>query len=233
MTDTGANGAPDLILVVDDDAGVRDSVATLLSARRRASLTFGCGQALLDWFDAGGDAGAGGCIVMDYFMPGMTGLDTLAHLKTRAVAQPVIIITAHGDVELAVRAMKEGAFDFIEKPWERDALFAAIDRAQARARASSQAQATRRAAQETIASFTPREADVFKELIGGAANKVVARNLDISPRTVEFYRARVLDKSGVESIAGLVRLAFAAGGLEAAMQVEARGEEDADPAAGD
>jgi two-component system response regulator FixJ len=124
---------------------------------------------------------------------------------------PVIMMTAHGDVSLAVSAMKAGALDFIEKPWAKDEMFNLVElalRLDLDKRVENEA---RDRAREMIDSFTPRELQVFDELIKGASNKVIARTLNLSPRTVEFYRSNVLEKSGSTSIAALVRLAYAAG----------------------
>lgn len=198
------------VYVVDDDAGMRDSLGALLEAKGYDYRLLESGEALLDVLN-GTEAG---CVLLDYSMAGMDGLATLRALRERGIAIPVILITAHGDVELAVKAMRAGASDFIEKPWNRAALFDTLERAIEQDRNTRELAASRRNAREIIASFTPREKDVFDQLITGASNKLVARALDLSPRTVEFYRANVLEKSGVSGVAGLVRLAFMAREIE-------------------
>ncbi|MGD2131389.1 MAG: response regulator [Maricaulaceae bacterium] len=195
------------VFVADDDDGVRDALAALLEARRMPYETFASGDELI----ARLGEPARGCALVDYRMPDKTGLDVIEALAALPAAPPVIMITAHGDVELAVAAMRAGAFDFIEKPWETEALFKAIDRALETDRTRAEDEQARADARERIDRLTPRESEVMRELITGAANKVVARRLDLSPRTVEFHRARVFEKTEVQSVAELVRLAFAAG----------------------
>lgn len=196
------------IVIVDDDPGMRDSLEALVAAKGHASTSFETATRFLD-ADAAPEPS---CIIMDYAIAGTNGLEALRILRERGDARPVIMITAHGEVQLAVDAMRAGASDFIEKPWDRDALFQAIERAATHARDAAELARKKQAAREAIASFTPREKQVFEHLISGASNKVVARALNLSPRTVEFYRANVLDKAGVHSVAGLVRLAYAAKG---------------------
>lgn len=199
-----------VIFVVDDDAGVRDSLCTLLKAKELNVAEFASGEALL----ARLNGAETGCVLLDYSMPGATGLDTLKAMRSQGHAIPVIMITAHGDVELAVEAMRSGAFDFIEKPWERDVLLGAIERALELDRDNRDRIQARHGARDVVSSFTPREKQVFQQLITGASNKLVARALDLSPRTVEFYRANVLQKADVQSVAELVRLAFLAKEIE-------------------
>jgi two-component system response regulator FixJ len=195
------------VFIADDDDGLRDSLAALFESIQRKTRLFTSGDDLLSGL-AGGERG---CVLLDYTMPGRDGLETLQELKRREVAMPVIMMTAHGDVSLAVSAMKAGALDFIEKPWAKDEMFNLVElalRLDLDKRVENEA---RDRAREMIDSFTPRELQVFDELIKGASNKVIARTLNLSPRTVEFYRSNVLEKSGSTSIAALVRLAYAAG----------------------
>ena len=199
------------IYIVDDVAGMRDSLGELLKAWGYGFQALSSGEALLQTLSPE----TAGCVLLDYSMPGLNGLKTLEALREAGIPLPVVMITAHGDVGLAVEAMKAGAFDFIEKPWTRDTLKAAILRALDRDRTQRSAERQRQQAEAVLDTLTPREQDVFQELITGATNKVIARRLDISPRTVEFYRANVLEKAGVEGVAGLVRLAFMARRLEA------------------
>jgi two-component system response regulator FixJ len=204
--------APDAckIIVVDDDAGVRDSLDALLGAKGYACELLASAEAFLDQHDAADPA----IILMDYSLGSMSGMQAIQTVRANDDTRPIIMITAHGDVALAVKAMRAGATDFIEKPWDKDALFNAIERASDNARAAAELAQARRQALDAILSFTPREKDVFDQLITGASNKLVARTLDLSPRTVEFYRANVLEKAGAGSVAELVRLAFLARGAE-------------------
>lgn len=197
-----------MIIIVDDDFGIRDSLEALLSAKGFKTRCFESGERFLQHNNAEEEA----VILMDYSLGEVSGLDAIRQARASGDRRPMIMITAHGDIELAVAAMQAGASDFIEKPWDKDALFHAIDRATDLARSAAALTAKRRHAVETIASFTQRETDVFEQLITGASNKLIARALDISPRTVEFYRANVFEKSGVSSVAELVRLAFMAKG---------------------
>lgn len=205
-----ATPEPPTVYVVDDDAGVRDALALLLEAGGFAARLHASGEAFL----AALPEAAQGCVLLDQSMPGLSGLEVIARLRADRRTLPVIMITAHGEVSLAIDAMKAGAFDFVEKPWEAATLFSAIRRAIARDREQRAIIGNRRQAEALIESLTPRERDVFEELITGASNKVIARRLDISPRTVEFYRAGVLEKTGADGVAGLVRLAFMARRLD-------------------
>jgi len=195
------------VYVADDDDGLRDSLGALFETIDQPVRLFPSGDALLSHLE-GNEAG---CILLDYSMPGRNGMETLEALTERAVTMPVIMMTAHGDVSLAVSVMKAGALDFIEKPWGKDELFALIERAMRLDLDCRAEYYARFHARERVDTLTPRELQVFDELIKGASNKVIARTLDLSPRTVEFYRSNVLEKSGCTSIAALVRLAYAAG----------------------
>ena len=211
MTEADASSsANQLVHVVDDDPGLRDSLRELLDARGLAHELYESG----DEFLANMPDELRGCVLLDYHMEGQNGIEVLDTLRQNGVETPVIMITAHGDVELAVKAMQLGAFDFIEKPWKTQSLFDALDQALTQEKNVHDQLDKQRRAKEIVASFTPREKDVFDQLIEGASNKLVARALDLSPRTVEFYRANVLEKAGAQSIAELVRLAFRAKELE-------------------
>jgi len=199
------------VIVVDDDAGVRDSLEALLAAKAYTAVSYDSAEAFLKEADATDEA----VILMDYSMGEVSGLAAIRDIREDGDLRPVIMITAHGDIELAVAAMQAGAGDFIEKPWERDALLTTIDKAAGNARSAALRGEQRQHASGALAKLTPREHDVFERLITGASNKSVARALDLSPRTVEFYRANVFEKTGVNSVAELVRLAFLALGPEA------------------
>ncbi len=198
-------GAP--ILVVDDDADVRDSLRALLESSGFAVQDHDSAAAVLS-SDAIGKAL---CLIADIRMPGMDGLQLQEELNQRKIAVPVIVVTGHGDVALAVRAMKAGAIDFLEKPFDEELLLAAVRRAKAAAEQSrSEIQAVEQAAR-LIGELTPRERDVLKHLVAGRPNKVIAYELSISPRTVEIHRAHVMDKMQARSLSDLIRAALAAG----------------------
>ncbi|NEV00375.1 response regulator FixJ [Bradyrhizobium uaiense] len=195
------------ILVIDDDPAVRDSLAFLLDVNGFAVTTYETATAFLDHFARN----AADCIVSDIRMPGMSGLDLVRKLKADAVACPVILMTGHGDVALAVEAMKAGAVDFIEKPFEDEALLRAIGEA-LKTQSSAPADGTvRREAEARLVDLSPRERDVLRGLVAGKINKVIAHDLGISPRTVEVYRANLMAKTSVRSMSELMRIAIAAG----------------------
>lgn len=195
------------ILVIDDDPAMRDSLAFLLDVNGFAVTTYETATDFLDHF--GGSTVD--CIVSDIRMPGMTGLELVRKLKADAAACPVILVTGHGDVALAVDAMKAGAVDFIEKPFEEEALLRAIREAlQTPSAAPADSTATREA-EARLVDLSPRERDVLRGLVAGKINKVIAHDLGISPRTVEVYRANLMAKTNVRSMSELMRIAIAAG----------------------
>jgi two-component system response regulator FixJ len=198
---------PELVHVVDDDAAVRASLKALLELKGYAVMTHGTAKEFLDRFSASDSL----CVLADLRMPGMGALELQEHLHDRKVDVPFIVITGFGDVPSAVRAMKSGAADFIEKPLAGAAVLAAIERARAARDAMSTKSQSRRDAERRIAALTPRERDVLRHLVTGSPNKIVAYELGISPRTVENHRARLMDKMQVASLAELVRLAIEAG----------------------
>lgn len=189
------------IFVVDDDQDARDSLATLLIASGYRVETFESATKFL----ARGGADLSGCVIADVRMPDMSGLDLQEELVRRSAALAVIIVTGHADVPLAVRAMKAGAIDFLEKPFDEAALLASVTRAFEAARPSGRPGVSK----ETEARYqqlTDREKQVLGEIVDGHANKVIAYHLSISPRTVELHRARVMDKMLARSVAELVRM---------------------------
>ncbi|MHC2332293.1 response regulator FixJ [Bradyrhizobium sp. USDA 4454] len=195
------------ILVIDDDAAMRDSLAFLLDVKGFCVATYETASGFV------GDAASGpvDCIVSDIRMPGMSGLELVRKLKADRVDCPVILITGHGDVTLAVEAMKAGAVDFIEKPFEDEVLLRAINSA-LEARPTEPADDTAKLqAEARLAELSPRERDVLQGLLAGKINKVIAHDLGISPRTVEVYRANVMAKTNVRSMSELMRIAIAAG----------------------
>jgi two-component system response regulator FixJ len=202
----GPGGGPqrheDTVFVVDDDSDVRDSLASLLMAANFRAETFESARAFLS-----SDAlGRPGCLVADVRMPDMDGLELQEELAKRKSKLAVIIITGHGDVPLAVRAMKAGAVDFLEKPFEEERLLSSIRRAFAQGYAMHSQAKVVEAVSQRIAQLTGREREVLSLVVAGRANKEIARALNISPRTVEIHRAHVMEKMEADSLAELVRL---------------------------
>ena len=197
------------IYIVDDDDAVRASLHSLLSIRPELIVRgFRTGDAFLEE----SEELAKGVVLLDFHMPGSSGMDVLEAIHDRIGEQfAPIILTGQGNVSLAVEAMKHGALDFIEKPYEAEQLLSTVDGAFAHLEASSEEAARVAAAQEKIAKLSPRETDVLKGLIEGRSNKIIAYDLDISPRTVEIYRANLMEKLGVRSLSEALRIAFAAG----------------------
>ena len=197
----------DPILIVDDDADVRDSLRALLESAGFEVRDYDCARSVL----ADTRLGEGVCLIADIRMPDMDGLALQEELVNRRVGLPVIIVTGHGDVPLAVRAMKAGAVDFIEKPFDDELLLQSIGRARELGKENrGQASLAQRAAAR-IALLTDRERQVLGRLVMGQPNKVIAYELDISPRTVEIHRAHVMEKLEAKSLSDVVRLALAAG----------------------
>jgi len=197
-----------VVHVIDDDEAVRDSIAFLLSSAGLSTRTY---ESALAFLDRVSEAEAG-CIVTDVRMPGMTGLDLVDRLNALGVDLPVVVITGHGDIPLAVRAMKGGVVDFIEKPFEDEQLLNALKTALARGEDRMAKAGERAMAGQRIALLSARERQVLDGIVGGMANKVIARELGISPRTVEVYRANLMTKMQAASLSELVRMALTAAG---------------------
>ena len=197
----------DIIHVIDDDADVRQSLAFLLTTAGLSVRVHESADAFLKVLAEVQE----GCIVTDVRMPGIDGIELQRQLSARGIRLPVIMMTGHGDVALAVEAMKAGAIDFIEKPYDNRMLLNALDNGFARIEDREKEASAIQSARDGIERLTPREKDVLLGLIDGKANKIIAFELDISPRTVEIYRANLMDKLGVRSVAEAVRIAFAAG----------------------
>jgi two-component system response regulator FixJ len=193
--------------VIDDDEAARDSLAFLFRTAEVDVRTYGSATDFL----AAAPTIIGGCVVTDVRMPQMDGLELLQRLKQLDVALPVIVMTGHGDVPLAVAAMKAGAVDFFEKPFSDDAMLAAVRRALGRHRQDRARDAERGAVKERLASLSAREHQVLEGLIAGKPNKAIAFDLGISARTVEIYRANVMSKMDARSLSELVRMALIAG----------------------
>jgi two-component system response regulator FixJ len=192
--------------VIDDDDAVRDSIAFLLAS---AGIAAEVHASAVEYLAAAGPVP--GCIVTDIRMPGLSGIDLLRELRGRGITTPVIVITGHGDVPLAVEAMKLGASDFIEKPFDDEALIGAIRSALDKSEGKDRTEQRRREIQERLSALSERERQVLDGLVEGKANKIIAFDLGISPRTVEIYRANVMAKMQAGSLSELVRMALAAG----------------------
>jgi two-component system response regulator FixJ len=195
------------VYIVDDDEAVRDSLAVLLESK--AYTVKGFASALE--FLAAAPSLPVGCLIVDIRMPVMDGLELQECLNTGGLEFPMIVITGHGDVLLAVRAMKAGAVDFIEKPFASEAILDSLAAAFTRLTAPGEGDAPRIAAQAKLALLSPREREVLQGLLAGLPNKSIAYDLAISPRTVEIHRARVMDKMAARSVSELIRVALAAG----------------------
>jgi two-component system response regulator FixJ len=197
------------VYVIDDDEAMRDSLEFLLGSAGFHVTLF---ESAVDFLNALPDADFG-CVVSDVRMPDVDGIELLKRLKTGKTF-PVVIMTGHGDVPLAVEAMKLGAVDFLEKPFEDDRLIAMIDAALKKAEPGAKSEAITLEIASRIATLTPRERQVMGGLIAGLSNKLIAREYDISPRTIEVYRANVMTKMQAASLSELVRLAMRAGALK-------------------
>jgi two-component system response regulator FixJ len=199
---------PAVVLIVDDDPAIRESLSALLEA---AGFATRATDTALAFFEACKEVTTG-CGIVDVGLPDMSGLVLQELLNKEGIRLPLIVVTGHADVPMAVKAMQAGAMDFLEKPYSEDALIASVERAIAASRnASQRADGGSDSARERLARLTGRERDVLALLIEGQPNKIIAYNLGISPRTVELHRARVMSKAEVSSLPELVRLAIAAG----------------------
>ena len=195
------------VFVVDDDEAVRTSLKLLLRSVGLPVETFTSAQEFLDRFDADRP----GCLVLDIRMPGMSGLELQEHLNAMHAMIPVVFITGHGDVPMAVEAMQHGAVDFIQKPFRDQDLIDRINQALEKDRENRAGLHERDNIRTRIADLTPREREVLDLVSAGKANQVIASDLDVSQRTVEIHRARVMEKMGASSLAHLVRMVIAAG----------------------
>ena len=198
------------VYVIDDDSAMRDSLNFLLESADFSVMLFETAQNFLDALPGL----AFGCVVSDVRMPGIDGIELLKRMKAGHSAFPILIMTGHGDVPLAVEAMKLGAVDFLEKPFEDDRLIGMIDAAIRQAEPSARNEAVTHDIAARVATLSPRERQVMDGLIAGLSNKLIARDYDISPRTIEVYRANVMTKMQANSLSELVRLAMRAGLLK-------------------
>ncbi len=193
--------------VIDDDEAMRGSIAFLLGTSGFEVKAF---DSAITFLEALPDLDVT-CVVTDVRMPQMDGLELMRRLKASGRHFPVIMMTAHGDVPVAVEAMKLGAFDFLEKPFDDEALITTINSAIQHGNAAAAGEAETREIEVRIESLTPRERQVLERLVAGQSNKVIGRDLAISPRTVEIYRANVMTKMQASSVSELVRLAMRSG----------------------
>ena len=200
----------DIVHVVDDDEAMRDSMAFLLRAENFQVQTYADAA---DFLTALPQIKVG-CVVTDVRMPGMSGIELLQRLRELKVSLPVIVVSGHGDVPLAVEAMKAGALDFIEKPFDDDVFLRAVRLALSAHAVDSQRQAQKATINSRLESLSNREREVLEGLVAGHPNKTIAYDLGISPRTVEIYRANVMEKMQARSLSDLVRMALVGGLLD-------------------
>lgn len=192
------------VFIVDDDEAVARSLRWLIESVRLKVATFPSAQAFLDGYDAE----SSGCLVLDVRMPGMSGLDLQERLAAQQIHVPIIFITGHGDVQMAVRAVQAGAFDFVEKPFNDQDLLDRIQKAIARDADQRSKEAQRVQLRTLFNSLTPREREVLDLVVEGMSNKAVANSLGLSAKTVEVHRAKVMEKMHARSIADLVKVAM-------------------------
>src|SRR5262245_41600745 len=198
-----------IVHVIDDDDAMRNSLAFLFNSAKVPVETYDSATAFLERLSALKP----GCVVTDVRMPGISGIDLLKRLRELNVGMPVIVITAHGDVPLAVEAMKYGAADFLETPFDDDLLLTAVRAALSKQASEQEHQAARSAIDERLARLSTRERQVLDGLVAGHPNKTIAYDLGISPRTIEIYRANVMTKMEANSLSDLVRMTLTAGVL--------------------
>jgi two-component system, LuxR family, response regulator FixJ len=198
------------VYVIDDDEAMRDSLDFLLGSADFHVTLFESARHFLDALSSIDF----GCVVSDVRMPGIDGIELLKRLKASHSVFPVVIMTGHGDVPLAVEAMKLGAVDFLEKPFEDDRLIGMIDAALRQAESSARSEAVMLDVAARVTTLSPRERQVMDGLIAGLSNKLIAKEYDISPRTIEVYRANVMTKMQAGSLSELVRLAMRAAVLK-------------------
>ena len=197
---------PATVFVVDDDEAVRTSLRLLLKSVGLPVETYAAAQEFLDQFDPD----RAGCLVLDIRMPGISGLELQQHLNDQHSIMPIVFITGHGDVPMAVEAMQAGAVDFIQKPFRDQDLIDRINRALEKDREMRSQLRERDEIRRRMSQLTPREREVLELVTQGKANKVIAGDLNVSQRTVEIHRARVMEKMGANSLAHLVRMVIEA-----------------------
>lgn len=193
--------------IVDDDEAIRQSVGFMLRKAGHSVETYASGLEFLKI----ADRETQGCVLLDVRMPEVDGLEVQARLAAQGIMLPVIMLTGHGDVALAVRAVKAGAIEFLEKPFERTALLAAIEEALRQAGRNDRSQLAAFEATVRLAALTTRERDVLEGMVLGRPNKLIAFDLGIATRTVEVHRANLMEKLSARSLSDVLRIAFAAG----------------------
>jgi two-component system response regulator FixJ len=196
---------PFQIALVEDDAAVLDSLQLYLARQDLETSCFRAAQDLLDAVDGGVQFN---CIVSDVRMPGMSGLDLVRHLVARSVVAPIILITGHGDIDMAVSAIKSGAFNFIEKPFDEARLLASIRNALEVARQRALDAAETKELHSRLQTLSERQRQVMELAVAGLSNKEIGSQLNISPKTVENHRAWVMERTGAKNLADLVRIAM-------------------------
>jgi len=192
-----------IVFVVDDDPAVRDSLQWLLSSVDMKVETFASAQEFIDAYDPK----QLGCVLVDVRMPGMSGLELQEELAARGTSLPVIVITGHSDVQMAVRAMKAGAFDFIEKPFNDQALLDLVQKAIDENKQTVRMRSEQEDIRERFDLLSPRERQVLEQIVAGEPNKRIAFNLGLSEKTVEAHRAKVMEKTRAGSLAELIKMA--------------------------
>lgn len=197
-----------VVHVIDDDDAVRESLTFLLDTAGLRSHAYDSAEAFLDSMPVT----TAGCVLTDVRMPGMSGLDLVRRMKELGSGLPIVVMTGHGDIPLAVEAMKAGAVDFIEKPFGDEVMLLAIRSAATRGVDAGRAAAEKATILARLESLSPRERQVLAALVSGSPNKTIAYDLGISARTVEVYRANVMTKMQANSLSELVRMALLAGG---------------------
>ena len=196
-----------IVHVIDDDEAIRQSLAFLLQTARMAVKTYASAAAFLEQLPDVGPC----CIITDVRMPGMSGIELLRRLRELKIGLPVIVVTGHGDVPLAVEAMRVGAVDFLEKPFDDEVLLETVRAALREQGAQAERRTARAEVEARVAALSKRERDVLDGLVAGRANKQIAFDLGISPRTVEIYRANLMNKMQAGSLSELVRMALMVG----------------------
>lgn len=189
------------VFIVDDDEDVRDAIKFLMAANGHPSVTLSGPEELLERVSPAD----GGCLLLDVRMPGMNGLELQRELAGRDIRMPVIFITGHGDIPMAVQAVNAGALDFLEKPLDNDALLERVDQALERDRERREHEAVSAEIETRLGKLTPRERQVMEGILAGKLNKVIGYELEMSTRTVEVHRSRVLDKLGARNASEMVR----------------------------
>jgi FixJ family two-component response regulator len=211
MNETPGNGETEdprgVVYVVDDDEGVRDSLQYLLEASRYSVQPFASAEAFL----AGFDPHAIAVLILDVRMPGMSGLQVQEALLARKASLPIVFVTGHGDISMAVTTMKRGAVDFIEKPFDQNALKALVERLLVQARERAASDERQRMNEALLARLTAREHQVLERIVAGRLNKQIADDLGISIKTVEAHRANIMDKLKANTVADLMRVALRTG----------------------